>query len=41
MSQAPVPVEDGVQGILHLIDNATRENTSGCFLGSEGKAIAW
>ncbi|GAB7335804.1 hypothetical protein MBLNU13_g08084t1 [Cladosporium sp. NU13] len=41
MSQAPVPVEDGVQGILHLIDDATRENTSGRFLGSDGKAVAW
>lgn len=41
MSQAPKPVEHGVHGVLHLIDGATREDTSGRFLGFDGKTIAW
>lgn len=41
MSEAPVAVEDGVHGIVDVIDKATRENTSGRFLSWDEQELPW
>jgi norsolorinic acid ketoreductase len=41
MDTAPVAVEDGVKGIVNVIDNATREKTSGKFMSYEAKELPW
>jgi norsolorinic acid ketoreductase len=41
MAQAPVSVEDGVKGIIKVIDEATREETSGRFMSAQGGEIPW
>jgi norsolorinic acid ketoreductase len=35
MEQAPVPVEDGIRGVVDRIDKATREMTSGRFMSGQ------
>lgn len=34
-------VEDGVRGIVGVIDSATREKTSGRFMSYENKELPW
>jgi norsolorinic acid ketoreductase len=41
LAQAPVSVEDGVKGIIKVIDEATREKTSGRFMSAQGGEIPW
>lgn len=41
MDAAPVAVEDGVRGVVHVIDEATREKTSGKFMTYENKELPW
>ncbi|KAF5970001.1 ketoreductase [Fusarium bulbicola] len=41
LSAAPVSVQDGVDGIISVIDSATRDTTSGRFLSWENKEIPW
>jgi norsolorinic acid ketoreductase len=41
MDQAPVKIEDSIQGQLQVIDGATREKTSGRFWDFDGKELAW
>ncbi|KAF5691916.1 ketoreductase [Fusarium denticulatum] len=41
LSAAPVSVQDGVNGIVSVIDGATREVTSGRFLSWENNEIPW
>jgi norsolorinic acid ketoreductase len=41
MEQAPVTIEDSIQGQLKVIDGATREKTSGKFWDFEGNELAW
>ncbi|RDW92344.1 hypothetical protein BP5796_01738 [Coleophoma crateriformis] len=38
---APMTVEDGVNGIIGIIDSATREDTSGKFMSSDGSQLDW
>jgi norsolorinic acid ketoreductase len=41
MSSAPISVEDGVQKVIEIIDNATRESTSGRFMSAQGGELPW
>ncbi|CAF4034508.1 unnamed protein product [Adineta steineri] len=41
LDEAPVTVEESVQGQLKVIDEATREKTSGRFWDFEGKELPW
>ncbi|KAI9733425.1 MAG: hypothetical protein M1834_003509 [Cirrosporium novae-zelandiae] len=41
MSEAPVTVQDGVNGVIDKIDNATREKTSGTFVTWDGEQLGW
>ena len=41
LGTAPVAVEDGVRGIVGVIDSATREKTSGRFMSYENKELPW
>ncbi|KAF4438725.1 ketoreductase [Fusarium acutatum] len=41
LSAAPVSVQDGVNGIVNVIDGATRNVTSGRFLSWENKELPW
>ena len=41
MKNAPVPVEDGVNGVFEQIDKATREKTSGRFMNYNGEELPW
>ncbi|CAF1164435.1 unnamed protein product [Rotaria sp. Silwood1] len=41
LDQAPVTIEDSVQGQLKIIDGATREKTSGRFWSFDGKELVW
>ncbi|RKK90870.1 hypothetical protein BFJ71_g11227 [Fusarium oxysporum] len=41
LSAAPVSVQDGVNGIVSVIDGATRNATSGRFLSWENKELPW
>ena len=41
MAEASTSVKDSVAGIVVQIDKATRETTSGHFLGPEGEEIPW
>ncbi|KAJ9602530.1 hypothetical protein H2200_013073 [Cladophialophora chaetospira] len=41
MAAAPVPIQDGVNGITEQIDKATRAATSGNFITYSGEQLAW
>jgi norsolorinic acid ketoreductase len=41
MSAAPVPIQDGVNGVIEQIDKATREKTSGKFMTFSGEQMPW
>ncbi|CAF1366140.1 unnamed protein product [Adineta steineri] len=41
LDEAPVTIQDSVQGQLKVIDEATREKTSGRFWDFEGKELPW
>lgn len=41
MSAAPVPIQDGVTGLIEQIDKATREETSGRFMAFDGSQMPW
>ncbi|CAF4012447.1 unnamed protein product, partial [Adineta steineri] len=41
LDEAPVTIEESVQGQLKVIDEATREKTSGRFWDFEGKELPW
>jgi norsolorinic acid ketoreductase len=41
MVAAPVPVQDGINGMITQIDKATREETSGKFMSFDGSEIPW
>jgi len=41
LTEAPVEVQDGVNGIISKIDQATRENSSGKFMDYDGKELSW
>ncbi|KAH6972796.1 hypothetical protein BKA56DRAFT_592832 [Ilyonectria sp. MPI-CAGE-AT-0026] len=41
LQQAPVAVEDGVNGIVNVIDKATREKTSGRFWSWDEQELPW
>ncbi|KAH7144180.1 hypothetical protein B0J13DRAFT_40732 [Dactylonectria estremocensis] len=41
LSEAPVAVEDGVNGILNVVDKATREKTSGRFWSWDEQELQW
>lgn len=41
MEQAFVTVEDSTKGVVAVIDNATRESTSGKFPGWSGEEFPW
>ncbi|KIW24370.1 uncharacterized protein PV07_10088 [Cladophialophora immunda] len=41
MAAAPVPIQDGVNGMIEQIDKATREEFSGKFLSFNGEEIPW
>jgi len=41
MNAAPVPIAEGVNGVISQIDGATRENTSGKFMSYNGEQLPW
>lgn len=41
MKEAPLTVEDGVNGIIDKLDKATREKGSGTFISFDGEYIPW
>lgn len=41
MSAAPVPIQEGVSGVVSQIDQATRETTSGKFMTFGGEQLPW
>ncbi|KAK5053914.1 hypothetical protein LTR84_001876 [Exophiala bonariae] len=41
MSAAPVPIQEGVNGVIEQIDKATREKTSGKFMTFSGEQMPW
>ncbi|KAN0108851.1 aflatoxin biosynthesis ketoreductase-like protein nor-1 [Hyaloscypha variabilis] len=41
MEQAPLSVEDGVNGIIDKLDKSTREKDSGTFISFDGEHIPW
>jgi norsolorinic acid ketoreductase len=41
LSQAPVALQVGVDGIVDKIDKATREKTSGTFMTWDGQQLDW
>jgi norsolorinic acid ketoreductase len=41
MSAAPVPIQEGVNGMIEQIDKATREHTSGKFMAYNGEQVPW
>ncbi|KEF55961.1 uncharacterized protein A1O9_07541 [Exophiala aquamarina CBS 119918] len=41
MTTAPVPIQDGVNGVIDQIDRATREDTSGQFMAYNGEKVPW
>lgn len=41
MEEAPVSLQDGVNGIIDKLDKSTREETSGTFISFDGEHVAW
>ncbi|KAM5341984.1 hypothetical protein ACJ41O_015015 [Fusarium nematophilum] len=41
LAEAPVSVEDGVNGLIGIMDKATRQETSGRFWSWDGQELAW
>ncbi|RDW62187.1 hypothetical protein BP6252_11620 [Coleophoma cylindrospora] len=41
VNEVPVTVEQSVRGLLHVIDTASREKTSGKFVGYDGAEVPW
>jgi norsolorinic acid ketoreductase len=41
MEEAPVSLQDGVDGIIDKLDKTTREKSSGTFISFDGQSIAW
>ncbi|CAG8957314.1 hypothetical protein HYFRA_00010737 [Hymenoscyphus fraxineus] len=41
MEEAPVSVQQSVEGVLKKLDNATRENTGGRFLSFDDELYSW
>ncbi len=39
--EAPMGVEEGVEGVVKVIDEASRESTSGRFWKYDGTVIPW
>jgi norsolorinic acid ketoreductase len=41
MEEAPVSLQDGVDGIIDKLDKSTRERNSGTLITFDGECIAW
>jgi len=41
MKEAPLTVQDGVNGIIAQLDKTTREKSSGTFISFDGESIPW
>jgi norsolorinic acid ketoreductase len=41
MEEAPISLQEGVDGIIDKLDNSTREKSSGTLVTWDGEYIAW
>ena len=41
MEEAPLTIEESVQGCIGIIDQVTREKYGGKFVGTDGEEVAW
>ena len=41
MEEAPISLQEGVDGIIDKLDKSTREKDSGTFISFDGEHIPW